>query len=316
MKITRTRFDSLFWLIIKDQKRAMDFLCKLLPKQIVDEIDTRFLPELIDGKVLGREFQKLECDALLRLRLLDGLTVLLILEHKSWPDTNITVQLGSYRTAIENDKRFRSAGRGMRCEPVFAIVAYHGQQKWSAPITSAPKYIFQNGRWEIVEHVDYQLIDFARMKPDDMPEDPGLRSALMMLSVSGLSKTGLEDPELKIILAGFGRTGFGKELALLVYDITNVDRDRMEKLEEKLKPEKERVMPMVGEILRNEGRQEGRLEGRQEDILLLLAQKFGKVSKARRNQVMKADKEDLDAWMGRVLKADNVDAVFGDAARN
>ncbi len=79
-------------------------------------------------------------------------------------------------------------------------------------------------------------------------------------------------------------------------------------------------MPTVGEMLRNEGRlegrQEGRLEGRQEFILLLLAQKFGKVSKARRNQVMKAGKADLDAWMGRILEAENVDAVFGDAARN
>ena len=38
MEDSLTRFDNLVWLLIKDHKRARDFLCELLPKQIAENL--------------------------------------------------------------------------------------------------------------------------------------------------------------------------------------------------------------------------------------------------------------------------------------
>jgi predicted transposase YdaD len=70
---------------------------------------------------------------------------------------------------------------------------------------------------------------------------------------------------------------------------------------------------------RQEGREEGRQEGRQEGLLLgearvLLKQmrlKFGAVPDEVVARVERATEAELEAWTGRILTADTLEAVLG-----
>ncbi len=68
-------------------------------------------------------------------------------------------------------------------------------------------------------------------------------------------------------------------------------------------------MPTIAQMIEARGMAEGMAEG----LLLLLGQKFGSVPEARQQQIAGAGQDEFDAWLGRLLAADNVDEVFGNA---
>ncbi len=64
---------------------------------------------------------------------------------------------------------------------------------------------------------------------------------------------------------------------------------------------------------RSEGRKEGRREGSQRILLNLLVLKFDTVPDTRRQQIVEASQNELDAWLSKVLTASDVDEVFSTA---
>jgi len=63
-----------------------------------------------------------------------------------------------------------------------------------------------------------------------------------------------------------------------------------------------------------QGKVEGRLEGKRETLLLLLRQRFGRLSAAAVARVAKATANELDVWLGRVLTASSLNDALEVAA--
>ena len=59
-----------------------------------------------------------------------------------------------------------------------------------------------------------------------------------------------------------------------------------------------------------QGRQEGRQEGEALALQRLLARRFGEVSPAVLDSIAAASREQIEAWLDRVLEAPTLEAVF------
>lgn len=64
------------------------------------------------------------------------------------------------------------------------------------------------------------------------------------------------------------------------------------------------------ETWKNQKQQEWRQEGGSTLLLLMLEEKFGKISGSVRNKVLSTDRATLEKWSLRVLKSDTLDDVF------
>ena len=77
-------------------------------------------------------------------------------------------------------------------------------------------------------------------------------------------------------------------------------------------------MLTAAEKLRREGeargKAQGKVEGKAEALLLLLRQRFGRVSAATVARIERAAAAELDVWFGRVLAAASLSDVLEDAA--
>ncbi len=83
---------------------------------------------------------------------------------------------------------------------------------------------------------------------------------------------------------------------------------------ESLPEHKRRIIMSTAERLRAEGRAEGeakgRAEGRAASLSRLLAQRFGPLPASAQLRIRTADIDTLDRWLGRLLSAPDLDAVF------
>jgi predicted transposase YdaD len=117
----------------------------------------------------------------------------------------------------------------------------------------------------------------------------------------------------------------GKEaLVALFRDISLVtDQLTVDQLKEAVReaaPQAEETIMTIAEQLTQEGRLEGRLEGRAEGRLEgrasvlqeLLEDKFGPLSEEVTVRLQSATEEQASRWTKRILKADSVQAVFGE----
>ena len=59
---------------------------------------------------------------------------------------------------------------------------------------------------------------------------------------------------------------------------------------------------------------EGKAEGKAEALLVVLQQRFGQPSAAVKTRIVKATPAELDGWLGRVLSAPSLDALFDEPA--
>jgi len=144
----------------------------------------------------------------------------------------------------------------------------------------------------------------ARLNLPNMDHRPNERVDVYALALRGLMQFE-PDPEKQLKYLDF----------VEIYSHLNDDeRDQYQRDY----PDEARTMQSYSARIRQEGEQAGQKIGQQTGIqigeanilLLLLEQKFGKISDAVRQRVQQADPDTLLRWSGRVLTEDSIDAVL------
>ena len=322
-----TPHDALFRAVFSDPVHAQALLRDQLPNEIAGLLaDTP--PKILEGSFIDEDLRESQADLLLEVELVDGGTafVYVLVEHKSYPDAEVVLQVLGYMVRIWRDYVRQGKGREGRAArarslpPIIPLLGYSGSAPWTGPTdlaemiaTDTPELIFLHGPYLILRH-------WAQMPPEALSRDPVSQASLLTLTGRGPAyldeiEAALEDnPALQEQFA--------------VYIRETVRGAALDELEQKLaaaKAGQEGVLGTIMEKLRAEGEVRGIAKGRAEgaalgfakgeakSLIRLLERRFGPLPDADRARIEGADLDQLDAWIDRVLDVESLEAVFRSA---
>lgn len=139
---------------------ARDFLAQQLPSDVLTHIDLNTL-ELQKDTFVDPELAEHFSDMLYRVQTREDTAVYLylLLEHKSYPDPFIALQLLRYLVRIwEQDLREKQP----QLRQVLPLVVYHGSKKWRVSTNFAGLFTGNEALRPYWPHFDYLLYDLSR----------------------------------------------------------------------------------------------------------------------------------------------------------
>ena len=140
-KVRRVYFHDVFFRsFFSSTERIGRLLKTILPKDILDLFD---LPTLkIEPSVVVKK-SEIRADMVLSIMLKNfkkKVKVILILDHKSWPDKNVIQQLQKYQLMIVNA---HCKSKSKLPFPVLCIIFYHGDKRWNNPSSLHEDWVFR-----------------------------------------------------------------------------------------------------------------------------------------------------------------------------
>jgi len=238
-----------------------------------------------------------------------------MVEHKSSPDADALVQILGYLNGIA----IRGARRRQNPDgtvwvvpvPVFAVILYHGADRWSLPTTLGAAYgmppeMLAAGPLDF----GYSLIDLAALPDAELSRHPELQAGLLMLKYA----TRDDDPDVTLdrLLGAAALISLTVVRIVVRYLFGSGDamyRERLRVALGRVLPgQEEDLMPTIAESYIAEGKREGRAE----TLLLIIEGWFGAVPEPIETRVRSATAEDLERWTRGIIKAHSLDAVFAD----
>lgn len=327
------RHDQFFKRLLERDGTAGALLRERLPPAVAERFGPD-APELVGGSFVNRELQEQQTDRLYRVRMVDGEIAFIyaLIEHKSSPDLNVTLQLLGYMVQIWQ-WWIRQEGNGgnsrrRRLPPIFPIVVYHGEAEWHIPLD------FIGGMGLPIDdalrphhlNFSYSLADLGRIEDAELSREETLRIGFLIL------KHGSRDGDLRETLLKLGRhavaLGYDDLVALVRYILAEPNDVEAAIVQEVLKEiipgQETRIMSIAAEQWKAEGMQIGEIKGMaagieagKADLLLrLLRRRFGSLSESAQARVQCASEDQLNEWAEAVFDASTLDAVFGTHGTN
>ncbi|EWY38095.1 hypothetical protein N825_15660 [Skermanella stibiiresistens SB22] len=282
---------------------------------------------------------ELRGDRVYSLATKDGFPVLVwaMVEHKSSPTTDFLLQTMGYLHGLAAggaQRRVNADGTvWIVPAPVFAIVLYHGVDRWTLPPTlgaayGLPEEMLRAGPLDF----GYTLVDLANLPDAGLSGHAELQAGLLMLKYA----TRDDDPEvtLECLLGAAATIDLSIVRIVVRYLFGSGDaghRNRLRSVLGRILPgQEDDIMPTIaesyiaeGEVKGHakgmaeglaEGLAEGELKGRAALFIRILEQRFGEVPDAVDLKVRTATIADIDRWIGRILEASSPEAVINDPA--
>ncbi len=128
--MTKHPHDIFFRSIFSTVEKIKRLLKTILSKDISDLFDLSTLK--IEPNVVVKK-SEIRADLVLSIMLKNSkkrAKIILVLDHKSWPDKNVIQQLQKYQLMIVNEY---CKSKHELPLPVFCIIFYHGDKKWKSP---------------------------------------------------------------------------------------------------------------------------------------------------------------------------------------
>jgi len=151
--------DSFFKQIFSDPKRVK-LLLDIFAKDVAKSIHS-IMP--VNTEKFSSKFQKFMLDLLFSCKVKDqDAYIRIVLEHKSYLDKELPIQLSYYNSAIWEE----AIKEKEYYPPIINIVFYHGKGEWNIP-TSLPVLEDQNLE-KYVSKLNYILIDLNKVSDEDI----------------------------------------------------------------------------------------------------------------------------------------------------
>ncbi|KJB92796.1 Rpn family recombination-promoting nuclease/putative transposase [Skermanella aerolata] len=260
-------------------------------------------------------------DRVFSLATLDGEPLLIwtMVEHKSSPEGDTLVQiLGCLSGAATRGARRRRNPDGtvwIVPAAVFAIVLYHGADRWSLPTTLGNAY-GMHAEMRAAGPLDfgYSLVDLSALPDAELSRHPELQAGLLMLKYA----TRDDDPDVTLdrLLGAAALIDLTVIRIVVRYLFKSGDAHYRERLRAALgrvlPGQEDRIMPTIGEWYEAEGYAKGKHETLAKTLLLIIENRFGAASETVEEKVRSATVEDLDRWTRAIFKAPSLEAMFSD----
>ncbi len=251
-----------------------------------------------------------------------GLSLYLLIEFQSTVDRYMALRMMVYQGLLYQDLvRKGDISSDGRLPPILPIVLYNGQRKWTAVedvydlIVTVPSLVEQ-----FKPRVRYLLVDEQSYPDGELASKRNLVAALFRLEQNPLTMGEVleslqvwlrDEPELRRMFSVWIRASLGRRIDFgehlpEVNDLQELKIMMTDRLEEWAKEREAKGLQQGMQ----QGRQEGRQEGEALALQRLLARRFGEVSPAVLDRIGAASREQIEAWLDRVLEAPTLEAVF------
>ncbi|MEX3557151.1 MAG: Rpn family recombination-promoting nuclease/putative transposase [Burkholderia sp.] len=319
--------DNAYKLIFSHPEMLQDLLQGFVPEEWVALLDFSTL-EKINASYVSDKLHNRADDIVWRLRLADKwLYICVLLEFQSRNDRWMALRLMTYTGLLYQDLIAQGQiKRGQGLPPIFPVVIYNGESRWTAPLDIAELIDAPPGNLSAYQpRMRYFLLDEKRLA-DSLVADDNLMSKVIRLENSqGLldmqatfhqlcQRLHSDDESFDSLRKAF--TVWIKQIILpsLPEGESIPDTYSLEEIDSMLA---ERVKQWTQDL-----KQEGRQEGLQEGIQLgrtkgqagLLARqierRFGPLEMEHQQRLEQAAVGQLDAWGDAILTAQSLDELF------
>jgi predicted transposase/invertase (TIGR01784 family) len=308
--------DTFFKQIFSDSKRVK-ILLDIFAEDIAQDIHS-ITP--INTEILSSKSQKFMLDLLFSCKAEDqDAYIRVVLEHKSYLDKELPIQLSYYNSAIWEE----AIKEKEYYPPIINIVFYHGKGEWNMP-TSLP--IVKNTKLEkYTSKLNYILIDLNKISDDDIISEThkDLCTQWALLAMKHIFDSIKDFIKVFELIADYIKTHDYIETThciFLTLDYIVYVKDSAEEVENILKEltgGDEKVMTLT-EKWKMEGKQEGLQEGLQkglikakkDDIKSAILIKFGILPKELEEKIENTDDiQALNDIFKKVILATKIEEI-------
>jgi len=308
--------DRLFKALLDRPSAAGALLRERLPAEVAARLSDD-PPELVPQTFVDPGLAEVYTDRLYRVRLLDGRPALIyaLVEHKSWLDPRVGLQLLRYLVRVLEWADAEATGKGP-LPAVVPLVIYHGKAAWPGPGRFLSLVDADEALSPHLLDFRYEIVDLGRVDDEDLSRHVELRLGLLLLKHVFLGTdlgrlldeeavaTLQRDRDFLAMLVRYLLRVLGREKRPMIIDMVS-----------RVYPgQGEAVVASYGEELINEGKRlgfiEGKTEGKAELLLAQMRRRFGPVPEPWRQVVLAAAPAQLDAWADAIFDAASIEALL------
>jgi predicted transposase YdaD len=261
-------------------ENARALLKSQLPAHLFKKLDPNSIQPAKETFLAADEYEN-RLDQLYTARMLNGTQVwiYLLLEHKSWVDRRIALQLLKYVLRIHEwlDRNGRPP------QVVIPLVVYHGEKVWDEPTSLRDKIDAAEDLLDFVPDMRAILVDLSQLKSAFLPNFPELEARIRALQIARSKELSAQSLVEIFKLLPYWEKIHSQMDALndiMIYLCSVLDSQNLELLEFAFQagqlPQSEKKMPNCLEALlergRNQGLERGLLIGRIRTLQQVLAQ--------------------------------------------
>lgn len=267
--------DKFFKETLGDPEIAKDFLANYLPESLSGKMDLSSLQRQ-SGSFVDENLQEYFADLLYRVQLSGRESYLyFLLEHKSYSDPDIALQLLNYIVSVY--RHLRKKEKKAKLPAVIPLVFYHGKEKWTLrPEFSALVEDYGELSEEIRRYIpefSYRLYDMGSYADEELRGDLPLLLALRTLKyIFEGEETFLESFVATVRLLESlpeEKERAGRFELLMNYVFLarkEIDLERMKKEMRSISSERGEQLMSMAEKLWMQGKMEGKMEGKVEGL--------------------------------------------------
>ncbi|MGI9251516.1 MAG: Rpn family recombination-promoting nuclease/putative transposase [Pseudohongiellaceae bacterium] len=306
--------DSLCNELFSNRKLADAFLREHLPRKITALLKKGALPELVGGNFVEPGARRLQADVLCRVPLKSGAADYhyFLIEHKSWPDQDVLVQLSRYQLGIWRRYAEEDESGKQVLPPITPLVVYHGEQPWNVPRSF--RETVKNGDKIPYSGLDfsYQLVDLTSIPHEDLSGNRELQAVLGALRGFGRQEEG-KAKMVDIIKALSANRGLEEFVFHYIVGTWKLDHVEINQLINATKRGGEIMNSFVATLAKKylaEGRAEGEAKGEIKTLKHQVQVRFGSVPQDVDVRIDQASPEEIRGWAERILTAASLEEMF------
>jgi predicted transposase/invertase (TIGR01784 family) len=174
--------DHFFREVMSQTDLAAEFLSLYLPPEVAALLDFSSLTTCQDG-FIDEDLEEHLSDLLYRVRAKTGADAFLhlLLEHKSWPEKWVNLQILRYKTLFWHNLQ-RSGAKTLPY--IIPVICYHGRRPWRVPPNFSALFGPQRGLEALQPYAlefRHHLCDLTRYDDEDLTGNPALQTVLRLL---------------------------------------------------------------------------------------------------------------------------------------
>lgn len=318
------QYDNAYKLLFSHPDLVRDLLRGFVNEQWVEQLDFRSL-EKVSGQFVSDDLRDRHNDLLWRVRLNDDwLYLYLLLEFQSTDDYWMAIRLMTYIGLLYQDlARQKVVLPGHPLPPVFPIVLYNGNGRWSGPLDTADMIAptSDSPLAAYTPKLRYFLLDERHLNGLPLPSDDNLVTQVLHLENSALPQHAISAVQTlqKLLNApehDMLRRAFNVWIRHTIAEKLNRQPNQLPSTETL-----EDIYIMLtehtgqwSENWKREGIQQGIQQGRQEgQVALLIRQaerRFGPLSASDRARLEAATQAQIETWADAILTAQSLGELF------
>ena len=154
-----------------------------LPPEVLAQLDLSQMDK-VETSWVDEDLRVHFADALFRVRLTGNTRevahLLILCEHKSYPDQQVAFQVLRYMVQVWRDHLQNSAGP---LPTIIPLVLYHGREAWTVPRGFEAMFVPRPEFAKFVPRFEYSLLDISALTDGDVRamEDPYVRASLRVM---------------------------------------------------------------------------------------------------------------------------------------